>query len=84
MPGFEAEGPPQQAFLEAAPIATRPLVRIPSPPLHFALVLIEYRALERSGLLPLASPDGGTPCTILHCRPRRGLIPCCSIVDLRP
>jgi hypothetical protein len=34
-------------------------VRIPMSLIHFALVLIEIRAPERSSHLPLASLDGG-------------------------
>jgi hypothetical protein len=60
MPDFEAEAPPPQAFLEAAPIAACPLVRIPMAPLHFAIVPIEVHAPEQPSHLLLASPDGGT------------------------
>jgi hypothetical protein len=59
-PGFEAEAPPPQAFLKAAPIAASPLVRIPIPPLRFALVPVEVHAPEQSGRLPPGSPVGGT------------------------
>jgi hypothetical protein len=54
MPGLEAEAPPLQAFLEAAPIAASPLVRIAMPPLHFALVPVEVHAPERPGPLHFA------------------------------
>jgi hypothetical protein len=64
MPSFEAEDPLPQAFLEATPIAASLLVRIPMPPLHFAIVPIEVHALEWLGHLPLVSPDGGAAA---HC-----------------
>jgi hypothetical protein len=63
-PDCEAEAPLLQAFLEAAPITVSPLVRIPMPPLHFALLPVEVHAPGQLGRLPPASPDGGA---VVHC-----------------